>query len=1073
MIKKMEGAISIFLAIILTIMMILAGVLVDGSRIRTGEAEVTNAVDSAAMSVLAGYNSVLKESFGLFALSENAPDSLKEELEGYLNKTLMTELGVDERTLGEKSYDYIKKMLVGEGQYKHVDFFNLFDFNVEEVKVTPLYNLSEKEVLKRQILEHMKYRAPKEIGEEFIDKIMAFKNLGRQSQVMKKKLEMDKELEEVRKEQERFSDAVEDINDFNYNNWIRLRLDSFTDNSAQRVLLEKEMEKKEEQLKNAEEDYREAESDGAKDSISKRISAIEDQIRDLTRQINEKDKEADRAKKELNDYINSNKAYISAAKTAIIDVKAKSEHVSGTIEAVRNEVTDDPSNFGESIRTDTAGKSKKINPSELEKYQEQLNKNQEVLAGLENLLSNVNSDRIRYDDFSTESLEEIKSQIHSIIKSREIDSQAKNFNARCNNSSIDYYVQKAPETSKSADMRKIICDMVTAQKAKDDAENNQRSSIYKPLPESEKKELPSSITGKVNSSYEQKDIIGADSQYVKELYDKMKEQTQAQGGVGNNAAAYDASSALNPYQEGTDFKNENFSKNALQAITNLGSAIKDGLVDMRDELYVDEYAIGTFRSAISDKLKDTEKDLRGILKSEKYKDFPADMDYIRSELEYILIGSSNDIVNETAVKGQILLLRFGLNTISIYTQPDKVDMAMKAAIALAGWTGVGVPIVHTLIMLAWSMAESIIDVSCLMNAESVPIFKTSQTWVLGFQGGLQNLSKDQILGQVGEHIGKPYAKKVIDYGIDYTEDKLQELVDRTKTDVVSMINAKIDFAVDRVFQPVEGTIDSFMKFSDSKYNEFADSIEARANEQIDTTIDLIETKIYEETKKAMDQGMVKDFETEIQELAKQLLDAEAEYKERIKGKSRSEIRSIRKEIDARKDAIKQNIDGKLKDAKTSLRKIVEGKVSDLIDSLSKDIDTKIKQTASKGKEQLCNYLDSLEGKAKSTGGSQMNLTKNNIKSGLLSLSYLGYIRLFLLLQNGDQKIERIGDLIQLNMRKNKGLEGFKISEYNTYIRVEAEVSMRYLFISQPFVQREFKTHEGDRHKFNVKIYKGY
>jgi len=45
-----------------------------------------------------------------------------------------------------------------------------------------------------------------------------------------------------------------------------------------------------------------------------------------------------------------------------------------------------------------------------------------------------------------------------------------------------------------------------------------------------------------------------------------------------------------------------------------------------------------------------------------------------------------------------------LNVIAIYTDPTKFNAALEVATVVAGWTGgVGVPIVHTLIMMAWAM----------------------------------------------------------------------------------------------------------------------------------------------------------------------------------------------------------------------------------------------------------------------------------------------------------------------------------------------------------------------------------
>jgi hypothetical protein len=70
----------------------------------------------------------------------------------------------------------------------------------------------------------------------------------------------------------------------------------------------------------------------------------------------------------------------------------------------------------------------------------------------------------------------------------------------------------------------------------------------------------------------------------------------------------------------------------------------------------------------------------------------------------------------------------------------------------------------------------------------------------------------------------------------------------------------------------------------------------------------------------------------------------------------------------------------------------------------------------------------------------------------------------------EKKLNRIEDLIQLNIGKAKS--GFKMAECATYVRIEAEVSMKYLFITQPFIQRTVKTTDG-RYLFKVLLYEGY
>jgi len=109
--KRNEGAITVYICFITSIMLILTGVLVDGARARVAEAQVQSAAEAAANSLLAYYNNILKEWFGLMALSENNPSVLEEELMYYLNRTLMTELGAEKKNISDASWDYLKKFL--------------------------------------------------------------------------------------------------------------------------------------------------------------------------------------------------------------------------------------------------------------------------------------------------------------------------------------------------------------------------------------------------------------------------------------------------------------------------------------------------------------------------------------------------------------------------------------------------------------------------------------------------------------------------------------------------------------------------------------------------------------------------------------------------------------------------------------------------------------------------------------------------------------------------------------------------------------------------------------------------
>ena len=69
--EKKDGAISLFLAIILVPMLILASVFVDTSRLKLAEAMSASAGDLALNAGLTDYDTVLKEVYGLFATSQD------------------------------------------------------------------------------------------------------------------------------------------------------------------------------------------------------------------------------------------------------------------------------------------------------------------------------------------------------------------------------------------------------------------------------------------------------------------------------------------------------------------------------------------------------------------------------------------------------------------------------------------------------------------------------------------------------------------------------------------------------------------------------------------------------------------------------------------------------------------------------------------------------------------------------------------------------------------------------------------------------------------------------------------
>jgi predicted nucleic acid-binding Zn-ribbon protein len=104
----------------------------------------------------------------------------------------------------------------------------------------------------------------------------------------------------------------------------------------------------------------------------------------------------------------------------------------------------------------------------------------------------------------------------------------------------------------------------------------------------------------------------------------------------------------------------------------------------------------------------------------------------------------------------------------------------------------------------------------------------------------------------------------------------------------------------------------------------------------------------------------------------------------------------------------------------------------------------------KGTEQLADSVKKLGSKIKDTG------VTDQIVGTVVSFDYIDYLRLLLLIVPQKTKLLRTADLMQLNMQKSLENPDFCLSEFNSYIIIEADISMKYLFLPL-FMKKENKS----------------
>lgn len=179
--RKNKGAISIFLVLVLLPMMSVASIFVDMSRINLAKSMAASAGDLALNTALTNYDSELKNLYGLFATSQNM-EELMIELEDYYRDSLVAAgLGSAEADdyVGQ-IMDYLKTTTCTD------DLMNI-ELTGFEVEAPTGGNLGNPAILKSQIIEFMKYRAPLSLGTGFLDALNVMKDLSKQTELVEDK----------------------------------------------------------------------------------------------------------------------------------------------------------------------------------------------------------------------------------------------------------------------------------------------------------------------------------------------------------------------------------------------------------------------------------------------------------------------------------------------------------------------------------------------------------------------------------------------------------------------------------------------------------------------------------------------------------------------------------------------------------------------------------------------------------------------------------------------------------------------------------------------------------------------
>ena len=530
------------------------------------------------------------------------------------------------------------------------------------------------------------------------------------------------------------------------------------------------------------------------------------------------------------------------------------------------------------------------------------------------------------------------------------------------------------------------------------------------------------------------------------------------------------------------------STNVLDAFSGFASKIGGMIESIRNELYVNEYIMGLFKTRttgakfqilqkqeadpgdtdLNDFVKDNtisndsnfkgqdlieslDADNMGMrtFKKEGETDESESATQLAYEVEYILSGRTSDQENIDQMRLKLLMVRIPLNLIYLYTHSPERDLAYSAATVLTfGIAAFLIPVVQFLILFAWAYAEAEVDIKLLFNGWKVAFMKSADTFTLTF-----NVAKAQDIAMDLAEKGISAAAGIAIGYIDTATIELKNTLDGYLTGAFAEVS---DVVGDQLYE----AIDEAEAYAMTLTNDFTSSFDLFIKEAVREMIrnnsldidDITTIPGYESLILHIEPSEVESLLVYIKQVCGTYnLETITEYQiDEIIGLVMdigivsllvtTTITEIKDAATAYADGIMTEFNTQLEALKTEFGDMASVPIDRLNTQLTSIVETKsqdLAASATKYIEAKWPEIDLAEG---ATGG----VPKKSFITAF-KFKYEDYLRLFLLFVNEDDKIARTMDLIQLNHHIKTG-EEFNISNYSVAYEAEATFEIDYLFI---------------------------
>lgn len=501
---------------------------------------------------------------------------------------------------------------------------------------------------------------------------------------------------------------------------------------------------------------------------------------------------------------------------------------------------------------------------------------------------------------------------------------------------------------------------------------------------------------------------------------------------GNNGGTTDSGSVIT---DDTAVKKTSGSLSTM--FTNLSKAVLDMGTDLRDKLYVSDYILSMFSyDTISKEYakKNPGKDI--TLQTLTLNPIDTDHNFAYgAEVEYIIYGGDNQS-NINKAYGSIYGIRLGFNLIYAFMDSEIRDGAFAIATPISAATlgVIPVPLIQGAIIIGIACCESAIDLTDIKSGESVPLFKTAETWHCSVKGLISEAK-----GVAGSLI-----KTGTNYVIDEGTRKLGEILDMTDEEINKYIQSGADDLTGYVEDAYDTLITRHANTAIQKLTTLANSaLEEHAlngcniTEYISNGLDNWLAKEAAETDTANDIGYIVKKEA-VNIIKTQFISEIVSALQTAQSNIASEISSIGASLNDKIEEIRSVIVDKVNNGCEQ----VKDYKSKMIDSLKESM----KDGAKSVKDTLNKQIDGIFGSSSEQGSDNTGI------ASLLSFSYSDYLRLFLMIglyTNESGVILRTADVIQVNMSKQTGNENFALSNSAVYVDISATIQVKPTLLALP------------------------